>query len=270
MSVSPKIDVAGIGDPGNADHARTNTGITDPGYNSRKVYAAGEIHPDVRVPFREISLAPTKTMSGEIEVNEPVRVYDTSGSWGDPDFHGDVEQGLPLLRARWIRDRGDVETVAGRSVAPADDGWLSDAHAKHAQRRNGSSKSQAPSSRETPRFKGQNSIFAARKPVRAKPGNCVTQLAYARQGVITPEMEFIAIRESGRAVAANGSAPRTYDRRNGEDRRSQSDATEDDVARNDLRQQHRGEAFGASIPREITPDFVRDEVARGRAIIPAN
>src|SRR4030081_1853838 len=116
--------------------------------NSRKVYVTGKQHVDLRVPFREIALAPTKTMSGQIEVNEPVRVYDTSGPWGDPDFHADVTLGLPPLRAKWIRDRGDVETVAGRAVTPSDDGWLSDAHAQHAQRPNGSSKSQAPSSRE--------------------------------------------------------------------------------------------------------------------------
>src|SRR5947208_13441046 len=137
MSVSPKIDVAGIGDPGNADHARTNTGIIDPGCNSCKVYAAGEIHPDVRVPFREISLAPTKTMSGEIEVNEPVRVYDTSGSWGDttsPARTVDVNRGLPPLRAKWIRARGDVEEIEGRKVQPIDDGFLSE---KHAAARNG-------------------------------------------------------------------------------------------------------------------------------------
>src|SRR5437870_10741572 len=77
--------------------------------NSHKVYVTGEIHRDVRVPFREISLASTKTMSGEIEMNEPVRVYDTSGPWGDPEFHGDVEQGLPPLRAKWVRERGNVE-----------------------------------------------------------------------------------------------------------------------------------------------------------------
>src|SRR5438067_12088387 len=129
MSASPKIDVAGIGDPGNADHARTDTGIIDPGCNSRKVYAAGEIHPDLRVPFREISLAPTKTMSGQLEVNEPVRVYDTSGPWADPDFHGDVEQGLPPLRQRWILQRGDVDEIEGRVVTPIDDGYLSATHA---------------------------------------------------------------------------------------------------------------------------------------------
>src|SRR5207253_10475634 len=172
MSVSPKIDVAGIGDPGNADHARTNTGIIDPGCNSRKVYAAGEIHPDVRVPFREISLAPTKTMSGEIEVNEAVRVYDTSGSWGDPDFYGDVTQGLPALRAKWIRDRGDVEEHDGRKVQPIDDGFLSAAHAEHLAKRNGSEEDEL-------RIKKPG----GRKPLRAKSG-AVTQLAYARRGII--------------------------------------------------------------------------------------
>src|SRR5437763_8610116 len=79
--------------------------------NSRKVYVPGQLHRDIRVPFREISLASTKTMSGEIEVNEPVRVYDTSGPWGDSEFQGDVEKGLPALRAEWIRARGDVEEI---------------------------------------------------------------------------------------------------------------------------------------------------------------
>src|ERR1700730_7167537 len=88
--------------------------------NSRKVYVAGKVHVDLVVPFREISLAPTKTMSGEIEVNEPVRGYDTSGRWVDPEFPGDVEQGLPALRAKWIRNRGDVKEIEGRKVTPID------------------------------------------------------------------------------------------------------------------------------------------------------
>src|SRR5207245_3221441 len=96
--------------------------------NSRKIYVPGKLHPDLRVPFREISLAPTKTMSGEIEVNEPVRVYDTSGPWGDPATDVDVTKGLPPLRARWIRDRGDVEEIEGRKVTPIDDGFLSEKH----------------------------------------------------------------------------------------------------------------------------------------------
>ena len=83
---------------------------------ARKIYVAGKIYPDVRVPFREINLAPTKTMSGEIEVNEPVRVYDTSGPWGDADQHVDVTQGLPALRAKWIRDRADVQPDADAAL----------------------------------------------------------------------------------------------------------------------------------------------------------
>src|SRR6266446_9573334 len=94
--------------------------------NSRKVYVSGKIHPDIRVPFREITLAPTKTMSGEIEINEPVRVYDTSGPWGDPSASVTLDpvQGLPPLRQNWILKRGDVEEIDGRKVQPIDDGWL--------------------------------------------------------------------------------------------------------------------------------------------------
>src|SRR5438128_3336458 len=141
--------------------ATTNSSLP----NSKKVYVAGKLHPDIRVPFREISLAPTKSMNGEIEVNEPVRVYDTSGLWGDPDFHGDVEHGLPALRAKWIRDRGDVEEYEGRVVKPIDDGYLSVAHAKHSARRNGSSKSQAPSSRQLSTINHQ---LSTRWPLRAR------------------------------------------------------------------------------------------------------
>src|SRR2546421_7219544 len=84
--------------------------------NSKKIYVGGKLHPDIRVRFREISLAPTKTMSGEIEINEPVRVYDTSGSWGDPSVDVDVTRGLPPLRAKWILKRNDVEEIDGRVV----------------------------------------------------------------------------------------------------------------------------------------------------------
>ncbi len=103
--------------------------------NSKKVFVQGRLHTGIRVPFREISLAPMKSMNGEIEVNEPVCVYDTSGPWGDPDFEGDVKQGLPALRAKWIRDRGDVEEYEGRVVRPIDDGYLSDVHARSAHQR---------------------------------------------------------------------------------------------------------------------------------------
>jgi len=198
----------------------TSVSSSDQLPNSKKVYLAGELHPDLRVPFREISLARTKTMSGEMEANEPVRVYDTSGPWGDADQRVDVEQGLPPLRADWIRARGDVEEIEGRAVTPIDDG--------------------------SSKLEIRDSKFP-RKLLRAKPGNCVTQLFYARQGIITPEMEFIALREN--ASASRISHP---------------------ASRDSLHHQHPGESFGAAILKEITPEFVRAEVARGRAIIPAN
>src|SRR5437870_5313657 len=103
--------------------------------NSRKIYVNGKLHPDLRVPFREVSLAPTKTISGEIEVNEPVRVYDTSGPWGDATIALNVEQGLPALRADWILKRGDVEEIEGRAVKPIDDGYLSEKHAALSEER---------------------------------------------------------------------------------------------------------------------------------------
>src|SRR6266436_8260071 len=121
--------------------------------NSRKVYVSGKLHPDIRVPFREINLAPTKTMSGEMEVNEPVRVYDTSGPWGEPNFHGDVEQGLPPLRESWILQRGDVEKIEGRAVTPIDDGYLSEKHAALAAERK---RSTSNAQRSTPKSNGSN------------------------------------------------------------------------------------------------------------------
>jgi phosphomethylpyrimidine synthase len=209
--------------------------------NSKKTYVAGNLHPGVRVPFREITLAPTKSIDGKIEINEPVRVYDTSGPWGDPDFHGDAAQGLPPLRGKWIRERTDVEEVSGRAVSPRDDGYLSEVHRASANGHNGDSR------------------FDERKPLRARGGSAVTQLAYARRGIITPEMEFIAIRENlgreipGSAVASpNGS----------------------EIARNDLQFRHSGSQpitnRKSEIANPVTPEFVRAEVARGRAIIPAN
>jgi phosphomethylpyrimidine synthase len=213
--------------------------------NSRKVYVAGSQYVDLRVPFREISLAPTKSMSGEIEINEPVRVYDTSGPWGDADFQGDVEQGLPPLRSKWIRDRADVEEIEGREVKPIDDGYLSVSHAQGSAERNGNSKLQAPSSKFD------------RKPLRASAGHAVTQLWYARQGIITPEMEFIAIRENMNVAQVSNL-------------RSEHNGKLETCPRNSLAHQHPGNSFRANFPRDITPEFVRDEVARGRAIIPAN
>src|ERR1700736_3942433 len=134
--------------------------------NSKKIYVSGKTHPDVKVPFREISLAPTKTMSGEIEVNEPVRVYDTSGPWGDNASPArtvplDPVQGLPPLRQNWILKRGDVEEIDGRKVQPIDDGFLSEIHAASA-RRNGNSKSQTPNPKEisTPQQRQSNASAA--------------------------------------------------------------------------------------------------------------
>src|SRR3954449_1515486 len=216
--------------------------------NSKKTYVSGKLHPNVRVPFREISLAPTKTMSGEVEINESMRVYDTSGPWGDGDFHGDVTQGLPPSRAEWIRERGDVEEINGREVQPIDDGWMSEKHAALSKR--------STPNAQRPTFNGAGAP-SRRRPLRASLGHAVTQLAYARRGIITPEMEFIAIREnlgSARGSrAAFGGSPNASS-----------------TARNSLGHQHRGNSFGANIPDEITPEFVRSEVARGRAIIPAN
>src|SRR5438128_803846 len=223
MSIPPKIDVAGIDDPGNPTQnggaravvSQTNNENASPPNalpNSKKVYISGQVHPDVRVPFREISLAPTKTTSGAMEVNEPVRVYDTSGPWGDPSLTLDPIQGLPPLRRDWILKRGDVEEINGRVVQPIDDGYLSEAHAVRAKSKRPTNASPARTTERGTSNENDSNIktsaartssFAERKPLRAKPGNCVTQLAYARRGIITPEMEFIAIRENlGRAVAA--------------------------------------------------------------------
>ena len=208
----------------------SRTGSSDTLPNSKKVYVAGKQYVDLRVPFREISLAPTKTMSGEIEVNEPVRVYDTSGPWGDPDAEVDVTRGLAPLRAKWIRDRGDVEEIEGRPVSPQDNGYLSE---KHAAERNGDA---SPARTSEVRFQRS----AKNKALRAKPGKTVTQLWYARQGIITPEMEFIAIRENGRAnsfssVGEAASFPSNDNR----------EANSLPYSRNDLRHQHIGESFGA-------------------------
>src|SRR5436309_12992033 len=204
--------------------------------NSRKVYVSGRLHEDVRVPFREITLAPTKSMNGDIEANDPVRVYDTSGPWGDPDFHGDVTQGLPPLRAKWIRGRGDIEEIAGRVVRPIDDGYLSDKHSAIAAKR-----------RST--FNGAGAP-SRRKPLRASADHPVTQLWYARQGITTPEMEFIAIRENLGRPVAGGADP---GRPNGSREAGVSAAG---YNRDNLDFAHPGEPFGANIPSEITPEFV--------------
>ena len=250
--------------------------------NSKRIYLSGSLHPDIRVPFREISLSPTKSMNGEVEVNEPVRVYDTSGPWGDnsasPARTGTLDpvQGLPPLRREWILSRGDVEEIEGRVVRPIDDGWLSEKHAAIAAQRS-TSNVQRPTpngSKEDSSFVihrqsgSDHSSFSAHRPLRAKRGNCVTQLAYARAGVITPEMEFIAIRENlGRAQRSEVSGQKSA---GGNAENSSPVTRHSSLSRNDLSFAHPGNSFGASVPREITPEFVRSEVARGRAIIPAN
>ena len=222
---------------------------------STRVYVEGQIHADVRVPMREIALSPTKSFNDRTEVNEPVRVYDTSGPWGDPAYKGTVEEGLPALRKAWILARNDVEEYQGRTVEPRDNGYLTANHAEYAaaKREGLLSPLKAP-------------INAQRHPLRAKPGKVVTQLQYARAGIITPEMEFIAIRENMKVAQASS----LRDLR-------------DDIVRNDLSKQHVGSSqvqneytpgifrrFPQRIPNEITPEFVRSEVAAGRAIIPAN
>jgi phosphomethylpyrimidine synthase len=179
---------------------------------SQKIYVESKIDHNLRVPFREISLAPSKAMDGSLEENPPVRVYDTSGPWTDPKQKHNVRDGLPALRREWIIARGDVEKVSL-----------------------------------------QTAMRTGVSALRAKSGECVTQMHYARKGIITPEMEFVAIRENlGRQRAADTLV-----------RMEQSD-------RSSLYHQHSGESFGASTPNYVTTEFVRNEVARGRAIIPAN
>jgi phosphomethylpyrimidine synthase len=188
------------------------TVTTGPLPASRRVWHAGTRHPDIRVPMREIDLHPT---AGE----PPVTVYDSSGPYTDPEATIVIDQGLPRLREGWIAARGDTETYAGRHVTPADNGF-------------------AEGARLTPEFPVRNA------PRRATQGRAVTQMAYARAGIVTPEMEFVAIRENL-------------------GRKAQAEAHAQTLARD-------GESFGAEIPDFITPEFVRDEIAKGRAIIPAN
>jgi phosphomethylpyrimidine synthase len=182
---------------------------------SRKIYVEGS-SPDIRVPFREISLSDTPSAFGA-EKNPPVVVYDTSGPYTDPTISIDIRNGLPAMRAKWIEDRNDTEQLDGPTSAF------------------GQQRKVDPELSEM-RFN------LTRLPRRAKPGKNVSQMHYARQGIITPEMEYIAIRENQR-------------------RENMSEL---------LQTQHKGHDFGASIPKMITPEFVRDEVARGRAIIPLN
>ncbi|MBG88376.1 MAG: phosphomethylpyrimidine synthase [Verrucomicrobiales bacterium] len=216
--------------------------------NSKRVYLKGKQHSEIRVPMREIQLNDTKKLDGSIEQNEPVRVYDCSGPWGDPDFRGDVKEGLPALRAGWIKARQDVEEYDGREVKPEDNGYLSRVHADSAK---GSRRNQLIE------FPGLR-----RKPLRASKGHPVTQLWYARQGIVTPEMEYIAIRENQglEAMREKMSAQQS--------RRSLMHEHPGIEAQKDAPQVF--SQFPQNMPKVITPEFVRDEVAKGRAIIPSN
>jgi phosphomethylpyrimidine synthase len=204
----------------NGNRIPSAAGVTrDPFPRSRKMYQTGSI-PSVRVPMREIELTPTRSGHGEqtrIEENAPIRVYDTSGPYTDNDVPIDLTRGLPPLRGEWILDRQDVAPLSGSTSTYARE-RLADA---------------ALSAIRFP---------SLRPPLNARPGKRVTQMHYARRGEITPEMEFVAIRET-----------------------QQHEAAHDSISR-----QHPGNSFGASLPRAITPEFVRDEIARGRAILPAN
>ena len=191
---------------------------------SRKVYVSGKIH-DIKVAMREIMLTPTKHANGKLEENAPVTVYDASGAYTDQDVVIDVRKGLPRLREQWILDRGDVEE-------------LSDVSSNYGKERKNDDKL------DHLRFEHIS------KPLRAKPGMNVSQLYYAKQGIITPEMEYIAIRENQRFDELKHQLNGNYET---------------------LTAQHEGESFGANTPKGfITPEFVRDEIAAGRAIIPNN
>jgi phosphomethylpyrimidine synthase len=197
---------------------------TEPFPASRKIYVEGT-RPGVRVPMREIRVAPTHTHAGLTVENPAVTVYDTSGPYTDPDVEIDLRRGLAPLRREWIVGRGDTEELPSIS-------------SEFGRRR-----------AADPKLAGIR-FSDPRKPLCARPGANVTQMHYARKGIVTPEMEFIAIRENQRRELAREAA-------NGR-------AWGGGVA------QHPGQAWGAAIPPVITPEFVRDEVARGRAIIPSN
>ncbi|MEW5880841.1 MAG: phosphomethylpyrimidine synthase ThiC [Pseudomonadota bacterium] len=201
--------------PFRAVEAHVDEAAIAPLPKSRKIYVEGS-RPDIRVPMREIAQSDTPAAFGT-EKNPPLAVYDTSGPYTDPSVKIDIRVGLAPLRARWIAERGDTEELPGPTS------------------RYGVERLNDPRLAEL-RFD------LKRKPRRAKPGANVTQMHYARRGIVTPEMEFVAIRENQRMEAFSEM----------------------------LRRQHPGQSFGAHLPKAITPEFVRDEVARGRAIIPAN
>ncbi|NMG37266.1 phosphomethylpyrimidine synthase ThiC [Azoarcus sp. TTM-91] len=213
-----------------ATQAKVDEAAIAPLPNSRKIYVEGS-RPDIRVPMREISQSDTPASFGA-EPNPPIYVYDCSGPYTDPAARIDIRSGLPALRAGWIAERGDTEQLA-------------DLSSEFGRQR------AADRALDELRFPGLH-----RKPLRAKAGANVTQMHYARRGIVTPEMEFIAIRENLRrkeymeSLLAAGPTGKKMAAL--------------------LTRQHPGQHFGAAIPAEITPEFVRDEVARGRAIIPAN
>ena len=188
----------------------------DPLPGSEKVYVSGKIHPHIKVPMRKITLTN----------DEALVVYDTSGVYTDPNVDIDVTKGIDPIRKEWIEARGDVEAYEGRIIKPVDNGYNTD---------------------EQLEFVTAGSKGLHRTPLRAKKGKNVTQLHYARQGIITPEMEFIAIRENQKLEWTK--AYLADEERNG---------------------RLKGENFGANLPDEITPEFVRKEVAEGRAVIPLN
>jgi phosphomethylpyrimidine synthase len=193
---------------------RLSAEVTEPFPASRKIYVSGS-RPDIRVPMREIAQQDTPAMFGA-EPNPPITVYDNSGLYTDPQARIDLSGGLPPLREGWIRERGDSEELDGPSSAF------------------GRARLDDDKTRKL-RFRG------LRKPRRAVNVANVTQMHYARRGIVTPEMEFVAIRENLRR---------------------------EEVRDKTLLKQHPGQAFGARLPESVTPEFVRDEVARGRAIIP--
>ncbi|APY10669.1 phosphomethylpyrimidine synthase ThiC [Seonamhaeicola sp. S2-3] len=185
--------------------------------NSKKIYVKGQIYPEIKVAMRQITLSDTKdSMTGKVTPNEPVTVYDTSGPYTDPEKDINVHNGIERIREQWILNRNDVEQLSQFSSKYCNE-RLNDASLNHMR------------------------FSRLKKPLKAKKGQNVTQLHYAKKGIITPEMEYIAIRENQKI---------------------------DEIT--ELAKQHPGQDFGASIPKKITPEFVRSEVARGRAVIPNN
>nr|HMQ79935.1 phosphomethylpyrimidine synthase [Ignavibacteria bacterium] len=194
--------------------------------NSKRVYVKGKMFEDIKVPFREITMAETRLHDGTMESNGTIKVYDTSGNWGDENVKCDSTKGLPAIRLKWIKDRNDVEEYEGRNILPIDNGYTTEEELKSADANKNGKLEYYPGLR--------------RKPLKAKSGAAVSQIYYAKKGIITPEMEYIAIRENlGREAAMD------Y-------------ALYNDLKRNEINWQHKGESFGANLPDYITPEFVRD------------